>query len=151
MTPHYSFWKCDGCDKAFRDAHCLGDGKYCAKEVKSKRLSGREILLEDLRELCVYKEAYKTLETRHLWWDYIAATNSECSGTVSEPCSQSAHRLTGLDFDTTKKCVEESFSKSSADSNGWRDSSVTNSLMEPEVKEYQQYKDTEFPLVVVNG
>lgn len=101
MTPHYRFWKCNECGKAFTDDHCLGGSKYCANEVKSKRLAGREILLEDLRELCVYKEAYKSVETRHQWWDYIASTNNQCSGNVGELCSKAAHDLTGLDFEKT--------------------------------------------------
>jgi len=76
MTPHYNFWKCDGCEKDFLEDHCFGGGKYCAKEVKHEKLKGTEIILEDLREICIYKEAYKSLETRHLWWDYIAQTNN---------------------------------------------------------------------------
>ena len=65
MTPHYNFWKCNTCEKKYVDDHCFAGGKYCAKETHNKKLKGTEIILEDLREICIYKEAYKSVETRH--------------------------------------------------------------------------------------
>lgn len=61
MTPHYNFWACkDNCEKKFTDKHCLGGGKYCAADTNHKTLSGKEILMEDLREICIYQKAYES-------------------------------------------------------------------------------------------
>ena len=58
MTPHFQFWQCDSCDKSFTDIHCFAGGKYCGHDSRNTKLSGREIMLEDLRQLCVYNQAY---------------------------------------------------------------------------------------------
>lgn len=55
MTPHYNFWSCKDCDRAFMDKNCFANGKYCATEKDHKDIPGKEILLENLREICIYK------------------------------------------------------------------------------------------------
>lgn len=55
FTPHYSFLKCDECEKDYTDQNCFGGGKYCAHDSHHDKLLGTEIILEDLREICVYK------------------------------------------------------------------------------------------------
>ena len=120
FTPHYSFLKCDDCEKDYTDKNCFGGGKYCAHDTHHKTLNGTEIILEDLREMCVYKEMYKEEGDRFekmKWWHYIKNVHNECYGEVSEACSQLAHKWGGIDYEVTKKCVEDSFSKSSDDSN----------------------------------
>ena len=55
MTPHYNFWACkDNCEKKFTDKHCFGAGKYCAADTNHKTLTGKDIIMEDLREICIY-------------------------------------------------------------------------------------------------
>lgn len=54
MTPHFQFWECKNCEKTFTDNQCFGSGKYCGNDIRNMRVSGREIILEDLRQLCVY-------------------------------------------------------------------------------------------------
>ncbi len=49
MTPHYVFWKCTFCEKAYLDNDCYGGGKYCAVEPSNSMQKGREIIDEDLR------------------------------------------------------------------------------------------------------
>ena len=63
MTPHYNFWACkDDCEKKFTDKHCFGGGKYCAADTNHKTLSGKEIIMEDLREICELWKSMKTTE-----------------------------------------------------------------------------------------
>jgi hypothetical protein len=49
MTPHYKFWSCYDCDKTFKDTNCYGNGKYCTTDSNHENLSGKEIIVEDLR------------------------------------------------------------------------------------------------------
>ena len=58
MTPHYVFWQCENCEQEFTDKHCFAGGKYCAQDSSNYKLSGREIILEDLRQICIYKKFY---------------------------------------------------------------------------------------------
>jgi len=64
MTPRFVFWVCDDCDEVFLEKNCFGGGKYCAKDSGSSKLTGKEIVLEDLRQMCVYKQAYEILNNR---------------------------------------------------------------------------------------
>lgn len=56
MTPRYVFWECRNCDAEFKQEHCFGDGAYCA--TSRTRLTGQQILLEDLRQMCIYDQVY---------------------------------------------------------------------------------------------
>jgi hypothetical protein len=71
FTPHIVTWSCLKCEKEFTNKHCLAGGKYCAMSNKGMKedaqhnsLSGRDILMEDLREMCLYKWAYNHTDTQ---------------------------------------------------------------------------------------
>lgn len=55
FTPHYVFWKCPFCEEQYLKNDCYGNGKYCAVEPSNEEIRGREIILEDLRQKCLYK------------------------------------------------------------------------------------------------
>jgi len=55
MKPHYKFWSCPECDDGFKDLHCVNDGAYCTTDSNHENLTGREIIAEDLRQMCIYK------------------------------------------------------------------------------------------------
>lgn len=101
MTPHFQFWECKNCEKSFTDSQCFGSGKYCGNDIRNMQVSGRQIILEDLRQLCVYNQAYNQISHRSIWWDYLLEYHSLCYGTVSEDCSRSAHTMNGLNYDQT--------------------------------------------------
>jgi hypothetical protein len=76
MTPHFVLWSCPNCEAAFTDKHCLGGGRYCGMDIiegkeKGESMNGRDILLEDIREKCLYNWAYNNTQTRELFWIYI--------------------------------------------------------------------------------
>ena len=54
MEPHYVFWKCNNCEDQYLNNDCYGGGRYCAVEPSDQNIKGREIILEDLREKCLY-------------------------------------------------------------------------------------------------
>jgi hypothetical protein len=71
MTPRYVFWKCTFCEEEYLQNDCYGGGRYCAVEPSNENIKGREIILEDLREKCLYKKTYDSEKTRHVWWQYM--------------------------------------------------------------------------------
>jgi hypothetical protein len=72
MTPRYVFWKCTFCEDEYLQNDCYGGGRYCAVEPSNENIKGREIILEDLREKCLYKKIYGDESTRNLWWSYMS-------------------------------------------------------------------------------
>jgi hypothetical protein len=71
MTPRYVFWKCTFCEEEYLQNDCYGGGRYCAVEPSNDKIKGREIILEDLREKCLYQKTYSDVKTRYLWWAYM--------------------------------------------------------------------------------
>jgi len=55
MTPHFRFWECEKCETSYAEKNCFAGGKYCGHDSRNYLLTGREIMLEDLRQMCVYK------------------------------------------------------------------------------------------------
>lgn len=71
MTPHFVFWKCTFCEDEYLANDCFSGGKYCAVEPSNEKIKGREIILEDLREKCLYRKTYSDEKTRYQWWGYM--------------------------------------------------------------------------------
>ena len=56
FQPKFVTWSCEDCDVEFKKQNCLSDGKYCALQDDTNNvIDGREILMEDLRQHCLYK------------------------------------------------------------------------------------------------
>lgn len=69
MTPHFVTWKCPQCEEEFKKKECYGDGEYCAIMHPEAKISGQEIIQEDLRQYCIYKKYYE--KNRQAFWDYV--------------------------------------------------------------------------------
>jgi len=110
FTPHYVYWQCDKCESSFVDNDCYGNGKYCAMEPSDHKITGRQIIDEDLRQKCLYTNIKEVEGSLEKWFQYIERVHSECYGSVNEDCSFNAHKHLGLDFDDTQQCVRDSFS-----------------------------------------
>jgi len=71
FTPGIITYDCNkiGCNQKFKNKNCVSDGKYCsiAAEMNEKELkagvSGREQVMEDLREYCVY-DTFKSMDMK---------------------------------------------------------------------------------------
>lgn len=75
-----------GCDKRYIDSDCFGGGKYCAVEPSNSAIKGKEIVLEDLRQKCLYNSLAKTKNTTK-WFDYIQRVHSTCYSVINVVCS----------------------------------------------------------------
>lgn len=54
FEPHYVFWECPNCDERYINKDCYGGGRYCAVEPSNENIKGQEIMLEDLRQKCLW-------------------------------------------------------------------------------------------------
>ena len=88
MTPHFKFWECKNCEASFAERNCFGMGKYCALDTNHKTMTGKDIILEDLRQLCIYNKEYNNENDRPTWWDYMKNVHMNCYGAVNEDCSR---------------------------------------------------------------
>lgn len=55
FQPRFVTHACPKCDADYKRENCLSDGRYCAmRHESSLDISGRDILLENLRQHCIY-------------------------------------------------------------------------------------------------
>ncbi|KAJ8439607.1 hypothetical protein Cgig2_017174 [Carnegiea gigantea] len=75
FTPHYITWYCPQAFTISKQckSQCINHGRYCAPDPEqdfSTGYEGKDVVLENLRQLCVFKVANET-EKPWIWWDYI--------------------------------------------------------------------------------
>eukprot|EP01017_Pseudomicrothorax_dubius_P012631 TRINITY_DN1530_c0_g2_i1.p1 TRINITY_DN1530_c0_g2~~TRINITY_DN1530_c0_g2_i1.p1 ORF type:complete len:474 (-),score=83.41 TRINITY_DN1530_c0_g2_i1:29-1450(-) len=80
---------------------CISGGRYCRRPVKKVEfgeVSGKEIIMQDLTQLCLFN-----VEGERKWWDYITGFNIYTSDTDKHLTK------VGANVEAVKKCVEKSF------------------------------------------
>ena len=82
FTPHYITWYCPGAFILSRQckSQCINHGRYCAPDPEqdfNKGYDGKDVVLENLRQLCVYNVANETQKS-WVWWDYVTDFHIRC-------------------------------------------------------------------------
>ena len=98
FEPHYLIWVCP---PQYKDSEqctkqCIYDGRYCCPDPEddmSTGYDGKDVILENLRQLCVFSMANATGKP-WLWWDYTTQ--------FGEKCKMSENKYNG-------NCAEEVF------------------------------------------
>ena len=145
MTPHFVTWKCNNWEESMKKKECFGNGKYCAiQHSKESKISGQEIILEDLREKCIYSKTYDS--DRKIFWKYIKEVHDSCPGYINEDCSKSAHQKLGIDFNDIMDWVKKSFKGKNI-----RDYEDDNTVLEDERIYWNDYGAHFYPSIVVNN
>jgi hypothetical protein len=61
-------------------SQCINHGRYCAPDPEqdfSSGYDGKDVVLENLRQLCVFKVANETKKP-WVWWDYVTDFQIRC-------------------------------------------------------------------------
>lgn len=165
MTPHFKFFSCQTCSQDFVSKHCFAGGKYCGNQNiqgnTKYSISGREILIEDLRQICIHKLAYEKDVQRKEWWDYMDSFHRFCYGSVNEDCSRLAHGMNFLEYDTTMNCVNGAFRNKDRLLDFKVDQDLSNKVLDSpdlkidlldEEKDYfNKYGPSVYPGIVINN
>jgi len=158
MTPHMRFWSCEECEESFKKKNCFVGGKYCAYDTNHPTLTGREIILEDLRQLCIYDSGqFISGGYQNTWWEYVKRVHEECYGNVNDDCSKIAHKDMGIDYEWTEKCVKKSFSGSSSTKINFSgegkdyEKGMVNKIIDKEIQYYEDFGPNTFPAIVINN
>jgi len=167
FTPHYLTWRCAGDIKLFPNCQfdCINQGRYCSPGFRLLKnetganpndvpldandyltYTGKDIVTENLRQLCVYHAA--TVSSRPwLWWDYAAEFAERCSmksGSFGETCSRSVSSSLDLDQNVIDDCM------------GDIEADADNDALEAEMRSEQDKEDSGrgavriLPTVVIN-
>jgi hypothetical protein len=84
--------------------NCLSKGQYCAfGSVQNEKITGRSILMESLRQSCIYKM------NLNIYFFYTQMFNDKCIDTFAESCSKDIIEKTFMNWSDIAKCVDYSF------------------------------------------
>ncbi|CAI5929857.1 unnamed protein product [Closterium sp. NIES-64] len=112
FTPHYITWYCppDEVDSIACKNQCIHKGRYCAPDPESdfeEGYDGKDVLVENLRQLCVWKWANDTGKP-WVWWDYVTDFRKRCSMAdkmFNAVCAETVLTSLGIDVRTVRTCV----------------------------------------------
>jgi len=158
FTPHYFVWDgtkwgCTVTNNPCR-SQCTDGGYYCNPDPDNDifaGLSGKDIVEENLRQLCVWKQAQPFLRQNgaELWWKYVIEFARRChpgstptTDKFNERCSEETHKnVTGLSWEKTKQCVRES----------WDQGKLRNKILDAEIAARTLKNILQLPTLVVNN
>ncbi|XP_047956553.1 vacuolar-sorting receptor 6-like [Salvia hispanica] len=112
FTPHYITWYCprDFVQTEQCKSQCINRGRYCAPDPEldfSSGYSGKDVVLENLRQLCVHRVANQTNRS-WIWWDYVSDFHIRCSmkhNRYSKDCAQEVMKSLGIPVEKINKCM----------------------------------------------
>jgi hypothetical protein len=125
FVPHYFIWDGEewGCTTAGScSTQCVAGGKYCSPDPDGATdvgVSGANIVLENLRQMCVWEQMDFKSDGAEKWWRYLDEMKdvfkrvmtsekpaTEVKDDFFESYSKEVHSKLGLDFAKTQKCMK---------------------------------------------
>eukprot|EP00899_Mesostigma_viride_P010739 jgi/Mesvir1/19667/Mv09943-RA.1 len=112
FSPHYMTWYCprEFVESMPCDKQCIYMGRYCAPDPEKDfevGYDGRDVVAENLRQLCVFKQANDT-KRPWLWWSYVSDFNQRCrmvDQNFNKACAEKVVQAIGLDVGLVNTCM----------------------------------------------
>eukprot|EP01018_Ginkgo_biloba_P004479 Gb_19839 [translate_table: standard] len=150
FTPHYITWYCPQAFILSKQckSQCINHGRYCAPDPEqdfSQGYDGKDVVIENLRQLCVFKVARESKKP-WVWWDYVTDFHIRCpmkEKKYNKECAEKVISSLGLD---TKK-IDECLGDPEADA----DNSVLKSEQDAQVGQGSRGDVTILPTLVINS
>ena len=80
-------------------------------------LDGVDVLKEDQRQLCIWKQVSSERQSAALWWDYVTAFDQDCSVhnatkmIFNQECSERIQHKLGINSKDVQECVKSNVTK----------------------------------------
>ncbi|CAD8098134.1 unnamed protein product [Paramecium sonneborni] len=107
FNPIYIQFYCKECEKTGYKAtnqNCISGGRYCAQDPDlDGPLTGREVIMEDLRQLCILQQ--NDLIT---WWNYMILFNQFCFNDYQD-CPSTIMKSISINETKINYCITDSF------------------------------------------
>ncbi|XP_051133954.1 vacuolar-sorting receptor 3-like [Andrographis paniculata] len=112
FTPHYITWYCPQAFTISKQckSQCLNHGRYCAPDPEqdfSSGYEGKDVVLENLRQLCVFRVANESRKP-WVWWDYVTDFQIRCpmkEKKYNKECAESVIKSLGVDLGKVERCM----------------------------------------------
>lgn len=125
----------------FGKDNCVGNGNYCAfdPDVADETVTGRDVLMEGVRQKCVFKAGVK------FYFHYMRRFYRSCIHRIGENCALEVMRQIGVNSSVVKNCVDLSFHKISEDME-----LNENSILRREKEVQKESGLHNFPQIMIN-
>ncbi|KAH7426553.1 hypothetical protein KP509_10G005800 [Ceratopteris richardii] len=113
FTPHYITWYCPDAFIQSKQckSQCINHGRYCAPDPEqdfSKGYDGKDVVTENLRQLCVFKVS-NTTKKPWVWWDYVTDFHIRCPMSekkYNQDCAEKViSSLAGISVKEVRECM----------------------------------------------
>lgn len=113
FIPHYMLWYCPKCEESnYQTDHpdCISGGRYCSFDPDNEGiLTGRDVMYEDLRQMCLYKYL-RYNKSYNKWFKYHSEYYMQCSDKiVDKKCSEDIFKSMNIKPKSINDCVNVSF------------------------------------------
>nr|GMD05160.1 vacuolar-sorting receptor 3-like [Ipomoea batatas] len=150
FTPHYITWYCPQAFTVSRQckSQCINHGRYCAPDPEqdfSSGYDGKDVVIENLRQLCVFKVA-KESKKPWIWWDYVTDFQIRCpmkEKKYNKECADGVINSLGLDLKKIENCM--------GDPNADADNSILKEEQDAQIGKGSRGDVTILPTLVVNN
>ncbi|XP_041010612.1 vacuolar-sorting receptor 3-like [Juglans microcarpa x Juglans regia] len=150
FTPHYITWYCPQAFTLSKQckSQCINHGRYCAPDPEqdfSTGYEGRDVVLENLRQLCVFRVANETKKP-WVWWDYVTDFQIRCpmkEKRYNKDCADGVIKSLDLDTKNIEKCM--------GDPNADSENHVLKEEQDAQVGKGSRGDVTILPTLVVNN
>ncbi|KAI4367134.1 hypothetical protein MLD38_022904 [Melastoma candidum] len=150
FTPHYITWYCPQAFTLSKQckSQCINHGRYCAPDPEqdfSSGYDGKDVVIENLRQLCVFRVANETKKP-WIWWDYVTDFQIRCpmkEKKYNEDCAKEVLKSLGLDLKKIEKCM--------GDPNANSDNPILKEEQDAQIGKGSRGDVTILPTLVVNN
>ncbi|KHN42313.1 Vacuolar-sorting receptor 1 [Glycine soja] len=150
FTPHYITWYCPQAFTMSKQckSQCINHGRYCAPDPEqdfSTGYDGKDVVIENLRQLCVFKVANETKKP-WVWWDYVTDFQIRCpmkEKKYNKKCADAVIESLGLDIKKIERCM--------GDPNADSENPVLKEEQDAQVGKGSRGDVTILPTLVVNN
>ncbi|KAG9440469.1 hypothetical protein H6P81_020634 [Aristolochia fimbriata] len=150
FTPHYITWYCPQAFTVSKQckSQCINHGRYCAPDPEqdfSQGYEGKDVVIENLRQLCVFKVANES-NRPWVWWDYVTDFQIRCpmkEKKYNKECADTVIKSLGLDNKKIEKCM--------GDPNAEADNPVLKEEQDAQIGKGSRGDVTILPTLVVNN
>ncbi|KAL7236456.1 hypothetical protein ACSBR1_019698 [Camellia fascicularis] len=150
FRPHYITWYCPQAFTVSKQcqSQCINHGRYCAPDPEqdfSRGYEGKNVVLENLRQLCLFRVANETKKP-WVWWDYVTDFQIRCpmkENKYNKECAEDVIRSLGLDLKKIEKCMGDPHADS--------DNPVLKEEQDAQVGKGSRGDVTILPTLVVNN
>jgi hypothetical protein len=147
--PHFSYDANSNVPKE----DCLGSGLYCIRPGKLGITDGSIILIESIKQKCIYDIANYNNKLE-IFWTYMSKFHENCilKENFNQICSNDAIISTGLSLDSINRCLYESFLISDYEKqNTQYQKTAKNKILDKEYEMRKEYSISRVPSLTING